>query len=326
MKRDAFFTATALSLAAFLAAPALAQNAADASTHSAPWPNLGSGQTPQEVSQSLDQSPELNRNHSARDLLDQRRRLDRGLAALEPQRRGTVDAFVVSVALDSDPVFSREAREVGRVLARRYGAEGRTLVMAAPEDTDDGLARGSISNLLIALASVAEKMDTSEDVLVLYTTSHGAQQGLAYHYGDDGYGILSPSILKSALEELGVEKRLLLISACFSGIFVPALATDDTAILTASADNRTSFGCQADNDWTFFGDALINRAFRKPQPLVMAHREAMLSIADWESRLRVPASLPQARIGNAAAEWLSAIEANIPQEATAPVGKPALNQ
>lgn len=311
-----------------LAAPTLAQDTSaqstdDASTHSAGWPGLGSGSTAQEVQQSLEQGPQLDRNLSALDLIEQRRRLDEALARLAPQRAGRVDAYVVSIALDSDPVFAREAREVAQVLERRYNAQSRTLVLAGPDGQDD-LPRGSIRSLLISLARIAQKMDADEDVLVLYSTSHGLPQGLAYHYEDDGYGVLSPKLLADTFAELGIEKRLLLISACYSGVFVPALASDDTAIITASADNRTSFGCQPDNDWTFFGDALINRAMRKPLPLLMAHAEATRSIADWESRMRLPASLPQARIGNAAMNWLNAIEASIPQIATAPTGRPSI--
>ena len=37
---------------------------------------------------------------------------------------GVVDAYVVVAALDADPVFNREAREAGRVLARRFDAAG----------------------------------------------------------------------------------------------------------------------------------------------------------------------------------------------------------
>ncbi len=331
MKRGAIFQSACTAIAMAFAVPTMAQSTpsqseSSASTHSAQWPGLGSGSTPQEVQQSLEQGPQLDRNLSALELLEQRRRLDAALAAIAPQRAGQVDAYVVSIALDSDPVFAREAREVGKVLERRYNADGRTLVLAGPDEADDGLPRGSIKALLISLASLAERMDPAEDVLVLYSTSHGLPQGLAYHYGDDGYGILSPALLKDTLEELGIEKRLLLISACYSGIFVPELASDDTAIITASASNRTSFGCQPDNDWTFFGDALLNRAMRKPQSLLLAHREATLSIADWESRMRLPASLPQARIGNSAQSWLAAIEARIPQVATAPTGRPSMGE
>jgi hypothetical protein len=53
------------------------------------------------------------------------RRLTEALGALRPQRPGIVDAYVVVAALDADPVFGREARETGRVLANRFDAEGR---------------------------------------------------------------------------------------------------------------------------------------------------------------------------------------------------------
>ena len=86
-------------------------------------------------------------------------------------------------------------------------------------------------------------MDPDDDVLVLYTTSHGLKLGLAYHYGDTGYGVLSPARFKSVLEELGIKRRILLLSACYSGVFVDQMASADTAILTAAASNRTSFGC-----------------------------------------------------------------------------------
>src|SRR5690606_3024205 len=109
-----------------------------------------------------------------------------------PQRRGTVDAYVVAIALDSDPVFAREAREAGRVLSRRYDAAGRTITLAGPDGRSGGLPKGSITSLTLALARIAELMDPNEDVLVLYSTSHGAPVGLAYHEGDTGYGILSP--------------------------------------------------------------------------------------------------------------------------------------
>lgn len=296
----------------------------NSSTHSAAWPSLGVGSNPQEVAQSLEMGPELSRNLSPLELIDQRRRLNSSLSDIERQTPGSVDAYVISIALDSDPVFAREAREVGTVLARRYGASRRLLVLSGQANGEDDLPHGSISSLMVALASIAEKMDREEDVLVLYSTSHGTPQGLAYHYGNEGYGILSPKLLKEAFEELGIQRRIILLSACYSGIFVPFLDTDETAIITASAANRTSFGCQPDNDWTFFGDALVNRALRKKQGLLMAHREAVRSIADWESRMRLPASLPQARIGVGAQAWLSVLEANIPISDTDPVGRPSI--
>ena len=128
---------------------------------------------------------------------------------------------------------------------------------------------------------------------------------------------LSCNKLGGALQELGIKRRILIISACYAGVFVPKLASEDTAILTAAADNRTSFGCQAENDWTFFGDALINRALRKPQSITDASAEAHLSIVQWETKIGVLASLPQTLIGDGVKDWLPQLEARRPSTASA---------
>ncbi|MEE4154952.1 MAG: C13 family peptidase [Erythrobacter sp.] len=292
--------------------------------HTAPYPDLGTGETRKERRESFELGPEMRRGIGPRELLEQRRRLDAALGALAPQRSGTVDAYVIAIALDSDPVFAREAREAGAVLERRFDARGRTLVLAGPDGARDDRPQGSIEALLTALARLAELMDPAEDVLVLYTTSHGLDLGLAYHYGDTGYGVLSPQRLKAALEELGIERRIIMLSACFSGVFVPALASPDTAIMTAAAANRTSFGCAAENDWTFYGDALVNTALREPQGLEAAAAQATRLVAQWEADQRLLASLPQTRIGAAVNQWLPALEARMPQTATARVGRPAV--
>ena len=316
-------------LAALLAAPALPQsppaNPNQPPPHTLPYPDLGSGEGRAERRASYDLGPELQRGVSAATLREQQRRLDAALAALAPHTPGTPDAFVVTIALDSDPVFAREAREAGRVLGQRYGAEGRTLVLAGPDGTRDDAPHGSITALALALSHIGSLMAPSEDVLVLYTTSHGMDLGLAYHYGDTGYGVLSPARLKAALDEARIRRRVLILSACYSGVFVPVLAGPDTAILTAAASTRTSFGCAAENDWTFFGDALINRALRQPVSLDEAARMAGRSVAEWEIKARVLASLPQVSIGAEAKGWLPQIEARMPRIASAPVGRPAFD-
>jgi hypothetical protein len=314
-------------LTAALAMPALSQSAPPGpfqpAPHTQPIPDLGTGQSRAERRKSYEASPELRRGFGAAELREQQRRLDAALAALTPQRPGTADVYVLTIALDSDPVFAREAREAGRVLAARYGAGGRTLVMAGPDGTRDDLPHASITALLLAIAQLGAAMDGAEDVLVLYTTSHGLDLGLAYHYGDSGFGVLSPATLRAALEGAGIRRRVLILSACYSGVFVPVLASPDTAILTAAASTRTSFGCVAENDWTFFGDALINRALRQPVGLEEAARMAGRSVAEWEAKARFLASLPQVSIGAGARGWLPIIEAGMPREASVPVGRPA---
>lgn len=282
------------------------------------------GSNPAELAASLDLGPNLERGRSARFELAEHRRLTHALTALAPQRRGVVDAYVLVIGLDSDPVFGREAREAAKVLSRRFDAAGRTLVLAGGDGRGAAaLPMGSLHALDLALARVAELMDTDEDVLVLYSTGHGAPFGITYHDGDQGYGVLTPARLAGLLDELRLRNRLLILSACYSGLFVPALWSDTTALFTAASASRPSFGCVADNDWTFFGDAMINRALRKPQPLASASAEALKLVGEWEAGKGFEPSYPQVSIGGGVDSWLKPLEARMPKTATRPVGRPS---
>jgi hypothetical protein len=147
--------------------------------------------------------------------LAQRQKLVATLAALKPQRAGVVDAYVIVVGLDADPVFGRESAETAKVLARRYDAVGRTILLSAGSAT---APNGSPPHLSAALAAVAARMNLKEDALILYTTSHGAPGiGLAYRDGTSGYGMIAPGRLADLLAGLKIERRLVMVSACYSG-------------------------------------------------------------------------------------------------------------
>ena len=294
--------------------------------HTAPPPPGVARSTPEEVVQQADGGLQIERDRTATHALAEHRRLTRALATLAPQRKGVIDAYVLSVALDSDPVFGREAREAAKVLARRYDAVGRTITLGGSDGkAPSPLPMGSPANIEAALARIAELMDEKEDVLVLYTTSHGAPFGVVYNDGNEGFGAISPRRLAALLRAHGIERRLLIVSACYSGVFVPVLSGPQSAVVSAAASDRSSFGCAAENDWTFFGDALVNRALRKPQPLGSAVTEAFTQIAGWETHGRLKPSLPQQSMGVEVQKWLTPLEARMPKVATQPVGKPSVD-
>jgi hypothetical protein len=256
----------------------------------------------------------------------QHKKLDAAIAALSPQRPGVVDAYVIAVGLDADAVFGREAAEASRVLSRRFDGAGRTMLLSAGGGAADPNApHGSPQSLGIALAAVAAIMDVKEDVLILYSTSHGdAKLGLAYQDGANGYGMISPKRLAEQLNGLGIKRRLIMLSACYSGVFVPVLQSDESVIVTAASSTTTSFGCTATNDWTFFGDALINNALRAPKSLAESVGSAFGLVTQWELFKGLPASNPQFSIGAKASDWLTPLEARMPPTSSAKVGRPAI--
>jgi hypothetical protein len=267
----------------------------------------------------------MEQNRSAAWHYAQHRRLSSALGTLQPQRQGIIDAYVVSIGLDSDPVFGHEAGEAQKVLTRRYGAAGRSIFLAAGADKEiSGTPQGSPPNLATALAAVAAKMNVKEDVLVLFATTHGDPKlGLVYRDGNNAVGMIAPKRLAKLLDDLGIERRLIILSACFSGVFVPALNSDQSVIVTAASSQRTSFGCNPGNDWTFFGDAFVNTALRKPQSLEKANDEARSLITLWEAGRGLVPSDPQIFIGDKARIWLGPLEARMPKTETPKVGRAA---
>lgn len=245
------------------------------------------------------------------------------LSKLEQQRPGAVDAYVVVAALDTDPVFDREAREAGRVLANRFDAKGRTVVLAEDDGDDKADGAGTPAHLAAAIAKAESLMDPKEDVLVLYTTSHGSPHGgLNYKHEVYGSGVITPPELSAMLSGGGAQNRLIILQACFSGQFVPTLASPRTVVATAASSMRSSFGCSASNDWTFFGHALINQAMRQRDTFVRQYRRAVVSIIGWEEKLGIEPSNPQISVGSDTAGWLAALDAEAQPVPAGPVGRP----
>lgn len=231
--------------------------------------------------------------------LSQFRHMEQAFAQLQPQRRGVVDTYVLSVAFWDEHVFQHEAEGAADVLAQRFNATGRTIVLSNGEGAGKPRTHGGArpSEFGAALARIGEVMDKDEDVLVLFMTSHGAQDGsVAVQEQFRSYAIY-PAVLRESLDQIGVKNRLVIVSSCFAGAFIPALQNDTTMVFTAAAHDRTSFGCVPENDWTYFGDAFLNQTLRQNRSLNDAFSMAKILIESWEARENIRPSLPQSSIG-----------------------------
>jgi hypothetical protein len=189
--------------------------------------------------------------------------LSRQLAALAPQRAGKVDMYALTFAPYGDDVFRRESQMVAEVMAQRFGTAGRTLQLVNHFQTADTLAWATTLNLQRAIRSVARTMDRDEDVLFIYLTSHGARDGqLAANFWPFELAELTPGMLRKWLDDAGIRNRVIAVSACFSGSWIPALAGDSTMVLTAADAEHTSYGCGYKSELTFFGRAMFDEQLR----------------------------------------------------------------
>lgn len=91
---------------------------------------------------------------------------------------------------------------------------------------------------------------------VVYFTSHGAREGVVV--GDQ---LLPPAILGRMIDNsCGGRPTVVVMSACFSGVFLRPLAGPNRMILTAARPDRTSFGCSEDSHYPFFDDCVLREA------------------------------------------------------------------
>jgi hypothetical protein len=104
-------------------------------------------------------------------------------------------------------------------------------------------------------------------------------------------------------------RRVVVVSACYAGTWIPALADDNTIVITASAKDRKSFGCDDSRRLTVFGEAFLGRLAQRDVPLADAFEAAKRQIAASEREQELDPSLPQAYVGrNMRSLWSGGIE------------------
>jgi Peptidase C13 family len=195
--------------------------------------------------------------------------------------------IVVSFGLFGDQgVFRSEATGAAQVAAGRFG---RGPINVQYNSKNGG--RATIHGLAMALQAAANGMDAENDVLFVILTSHGSRAGLAVKAGPLTQ-LLTPLNLAEMLALTGVRHKVVVISACYSGVFIPALANPNVLVITAADANHPSFGCRDKAKWTYFGDAFFNVALRQAKSLTDAFVVARSLVKKREVRERFEPSNP----------------------------------
>jgi hypothetical protein len=237
--------------------------------------------------------------------------MGQALSSLTPQQPGRVDTYLLAAGLWGDPVFEREASEAANILSAHFGAQGRTIVLSAGGQGERRFPSATPTHLQAAIGRLGQVIDPNEDLVVLFLTSHGSPDGsIALREENRLTGAMRPAHLREALQAAGIRNKVVIISACFSGAFIAPLMNPQTVVLTASAPDRSSFGCQADREWTFFGDAFFNQSVRGSSSLLTAFDHSKTLISQWESERNYTPSNPQRFVGAQGAQVLAAAERN----------------
>ncbi len=205
------------------------------------------------------------------------------LHAVENARKVSVVSF--GLFGDQD-VFRSEATGAAQLVAGRFGS--------GPIHVQYNSKKGggaTIEGLAMSLQAAANGMNADNDILFLILTSHGSRAGLAVKAGRLTQ-TLTPSNLADMLARTGVRYKVVVISACYSGVFIPRLANLDTLVITAADADHPSFGCRDKAKWTYFGNAFFNVALRQAKSLKDAFVVARALVKKREVHERFEPSSP----------------------------------
>lgn len=231
----------------------------------------------------------------------QRVLIESAVAGLAPQRPGQPDLYVVGVGGDStEDVFRNETVYLDTLMSQRFSARGRVVTLINHSDSLIRTPRplATQDNLQAALTGIGKVMDRDEDLLLLFMTMHGTKQHLLFmQMAPDYWTLIDPYRLQAILDHSGIRNRLIVITSCYSGGFIPILKDDDSLIITAADNKRRSLGCGPDSDATYFGRAWLVDALNETTDFVAAFEIAKTRIAEREKKEGFRPSRPQISVG-----------------------------
>ena len=220
---------------------------------------------------------------------------------------------VVSFGLwGAQSVFASEAAGAARIVAHQFGHGGQVIVRANTKSS----GAATEDSLRATLASLGAKMDPERDILFLILTSHGNQEGIGVATPSQE-NFITPIELRDMLRESGARLSVVVVSACYSGIFADALAEPSTLVITAADRDHASFGCRDGAKWTTFGEAFFADALARTKSLPDAFALARDRIAEQEHAEGYDPSNPQMAGGRHVLERLRAAAADKPRSAHA---------
>jgi hypothetical protein len=192
------------------------------------------------------------------------------------------------------PVFDNARRDLVKALiAKGFSPDHVRQFSVRPElYPHDAALRTESVPIVNTLGSLAE---TARDGCLVYFTSHGSPDGIVV-----GERTWTPNIMAAVVDNTcGGRPTVVIISACFSGVFVPLLADPNRMILTAARPDRASFGCGETDHYTYF-DACVLQEIGAAHDFAALGTAVQTCVAQHEKAMHAdPPSEPQMAIGAA---------------------------
>ncbi|MBA3067280.1 MAG: peptidase C13 [Hyphomonas sp.] len=215
--------------------------------------------------------------------------------AIEP---GGYDDWAVGILAadwrDSNGAPIEAFENARRALAKGFEAVGfnpdNITALSLRPNAQNGRALASD----VVFSAFGSKAEAAKAGCLFYFTSHGSPDGMVL--GREG--LLSPDRLAGLVDQwCGERPTVVIVSACYSGGFVPALAAPNRMVMTAARPDRSSFGCAPGVQYPYF-DGCVLEALPSADDFVDLASRARRCVAQRETDEQLwPPSAPQTEVG-----------------------------
>jgi hypothetical protein len=188
--------------------------------------------------------------------------------------------------------FDNARRDVAAALVRRGFASANIEQFSLHPDRypADHVVKTDFRSIARHLDDLAAR---APDGCLVYFTSHGSPDGVVV---DDH--IVPPAMMAMMVRHAcGLKPTAVILSACFSGVFVPSLAAPNRFVFTAARRDRSSFGCSENDRYPFFDGCVIEDLPASRDFVDLADRVKRCVAAREDSEGMRPRSRPQLSVG-----------------------------
>ena len=159
---------------------------------------------------------------------------------------------VLAAVGNEQNVFDNFVTDFGAVLQKGPNIASYTELHAS---TDERWHVSGLRELERALTALKPQPDEG---CLIYLTGHGGPDGLALS-AETPMLFVRPTRMESMLSGCAQRPTILVVSACFSGVYArPGITKPERIVMTASAADLTSFGCSNNNRYTFFDQCFLD--------------------------------------------------------------------
>lgn len=235
---------------------------------------------------------------------NQAKLLDKHLGALKKNRPDITDLYFIGIApYSTEDVFMNEIIYVRNLFDRKFETSGRSLLLINNRKTSELYPAATVANMEKAFRKLGTLIDSEEDMVVLFITSHG-DKGKGIRLKSKGIDTISLSrkyldanTIRLFLDNNNIHWRVIILSACFSGGLVKTLENEHTLLITSASSENPSFGCGHDGNFTQFGETFFRKNLSSNPDFITAFNSAEMTIRRLEKELDISASNPEIHIG-----------------------------